>query len=61
MNENTIYKMVFEEIKDSLDWADSYKDGTYSMYIDGVISLANRMIKNLNKITDECECYKYTE
>lgn len=61
MNENKIYRMVFEEIKDSLDWADSCKDGTYSMYIDGVISLTNRMIQDLNKTTDECECYKYTE
>jgi hypothetical protein len=50
MNKNKIYKMVFEEIKESLDWADNYKDGTYYTFIDGVISLANRMIKELEKV-----------
>ena len=54
MNENKIYRMVFEEIKESLDWADGYQDGAYNTYIDGVISLANRMIKELNITQNEC-------
>ena len=58
MNENKIYRMVFEEIKESLDWSDGMGDGSYSWYINGIISLANRMIKEIN--TTQNECCEYT-
>ena len=45
MNKNIIYKAVFEEIKESLDFACDTKDEHYAWYIDGVISFANRMLK----------------
>ena len=49
MDKNKIYKMVFEEIKDSLDWSDSMSDGNYSWYINGITSLANRLIEDIDK------------
>jgi hypothetical protein len=52
MDENKIYKIVFEEIKDSLDWIDDPKDDHYYNFIDGVIALANRMIKEINRTSD---------
>lgn len=56
MDKNKIYKMVFEEIKESLDWGLGDKEGGYSQYIDGVVALANRMIEDLDKTNcDTCE------
>ncbi len=52
MNENMIYKMVFEEIAESLEWGNDCKDHHYAWYIDGVISVARRMLEKLN---DTCE------
>ena len=52
MGENMIYKMVFEEIKDSREWSSGCKDTTYSWYIDGVISLAERMLEKLEEPTE---------
>ena len=49
MDKNMIYKVVFEEIKDSTEWGCTCKDDTYSWYIDGVISLTNRIIEELDK------------
>ena len=49
MDKNKIYKMVFEEIKDSLDWADDIKDGHYYRFVDGIIALADRMIKEIER------------
>ena len=53
MDKNKIYKMVFEEIEESLDWGLGDKEGGYSHYIDGVIALANRMIEDLDKTSSE--------
>lgn len=49
MSKDMIYKMVFEEIKESIDWGLDSKDGSYSHYIDGVICLGMRMLKELDK------------
>ena len=49
MSKNMIYKMVFEEIKESIDWGLDSKDGSYSHYIDGVICLGMRMLEELDK------------
>ena len=58
MSRNMIYKMVFEEIKESCEWGIDCKDGSYAYYIDGVIALGQRMLKELDKKVecDECEC-----
>ena len=53
MNRNTIYRMVFEEIKESLEWACGCKDGHYSYYVDGVIALGDRILKELDQ-TEAC-------
>lgn len=49
MNRDMIYKMVFEEIKESLEWACGCKDGYYSYYVDGVIALGDRILKELDR------------
>ena len=53
MNENKIYRMVFEEIKESLEWSRSSNNEAYSVYVDGVISLADRMIRDLDKTNND--------
>lgn len=49
MNENMIYKMVFEEVNESREWSCDCNDSNYSWYIDGVISLAKRMLDKVNE------------
>ena len=60
MSRNMIYKMVFEEIKESCEWGIDCKDGSYAYYIDGVIALGQRMLKELYNTVecDECEYSK---
>ena len=57
MDRNFVYKMVFEEINESREWSCDCKDKTYSWYVDGVISLANRMLDKLSEPIN-CECTK---
>ena len=54
MSRDMIYRMVFEEINESREWSCDCKDTSYSWYIDGVISLGNRMLKELDN-TVECD------
>ena len=49
MSKDMIYRMVFEEIKESLEWACGCKDGYYSYYVDGVIALGDRILKELDQ------------
>ena len=49
MSKDMIYRMVFEEIKESCEWSLDCKGETYSYYIDGVISLGQRMLRELDK------------
>ena len=54
MSRDMIYRMVFEEIKESCDWGIDCKDGSHSYFIDGVIALGQRMLKELdNTVEDE--------
>ena len=53
MSKNMIYKMVFEEIKESIDWGLDSKDGSYSHYIDGVICLGMRLLDELDKASED--------
>lgn len=53
VDKNMIYKMAFKTIKDSLEWADHYKDGSYSAYIDGVTSLAMTLLEELEKYNND--------
>lgn len=55
MSKDLIYRMVFEEIKDSTEWGLNCKDGNYAHYIDGVICLGNRMLNELNNTDGCCE------
>ena len=54
MSRDMIYKMVFEEIKESIEWGLDCKDGSYSHYVDGVTSLGQRILDELDK-ADEGE------
>ena len=54
MSRDMIYRMVFEEIKESCEWGIGCKDGSYPYFIDGVIALGQRMLKELDQ-TVECD------
>lgn len=54
MSRDMIYRMVFEEIKESVEWGGNCKDGNYAHYVDGIIALGQRMLKELDN-TVECE------
>ena len=49
MSRDMIYRMVFEEIKESLEWACDCKDVHYSYYVDGVIALGDIILKELDQ------------
>ena len=53
MSRDMIYKMVFEEIKESVEWGVVCKNGGYSHYVDGVIALGDRMLKELDKASED--------
>ena len=57
MSRNMIYKMIFEEIKESREWGIDCKDGSYSHYVDGVICLGMRMLDELDKKVEYSEGY----
>ena len=48
-----IYKMVFEEIKESIECGLDCKDGSYSHYVDDVTSLGQRMLDELDKAAED--------
>ena len=52
MSRDMIYRMVFEEIKESVEWGVDCKDGGYSHYVDGVVALGDRMLKELDKAVE---------
>lgn len=53
MNRYMIYKMIFEEVKESIEWGLDCKDGSYSYYVDGVTSLGQRMLDELDKAVED--------
>ena len=53
MSRDMIYRMIFEEINESREWSCDCKDTSYSWYVDGVISLGQRMLEELDN-TVEC-------
>ena len=53
MSRDMIYRMVFEEIKESMDWGLGDKDGSYAHYVDGIIALGDRMLKELDKASED--------
>ena len=57
MSRNMIYKIIFEEIKESIEWGLDSKDGNYSHYIEGVICLGMRMLDELDKLNVRPESY----
>ena len=44
---NLILQTVYETIKDSLEWADNYKDTRYYDYIDGVITMTYNLLEKI--------------
>lgn len=55
MSRDMIYRMVFEEIDESREWSLDCKDSSYSWYVDGVVSLGNRILKELDNTVECCE------
>ena len=53
MSRDMIYRMVFEEIKGSIEWGVNCEDGSYSHFIDGIIALADSMLKELDKAVED--------
>lgn len=48
MDRNTVIETAYETIKESLEWADSYKD-TYSLYIDGIVSVTDALLDKFDE------------
>lgn len=48
MDRTTILESVYETVKDSLEWAETYEEKYYH-YIDGVISMSENLLKKLNR------------
>lgn len=59
VDRNKVYEVAFKTIKESLEWADNYEGkGGYSNYIDGVISVADNFLDELDRkisVMDKCE------
>lgn len=55
MNRANILETTYEVIKDSLEWADSYKE-KYCNYIDGVMTMTDYLLVRLEKENEwKCE------
>ena len=57
ISENKIYEVAYKVIKDSLEWGCDKNNigGPFYNYIDGVISVSDNLIKEMDKTSNE-EC-----
>lgn len=55
MDKSKVCEIAFNIIKDSFGWADNYKDGEHSIFINGVVCMADYILSVLNE-NDGCEC-----
>lgn len=49
MDKNKIYETAFETIKESTEWGISCKDETYGHWVDGVVTMAENLIDEIDK------------
>ena len=57
MDKSKVYEIAFNIIKDSFGWADEYKDGEHSIFINGVMCMADCILSIFNENDDvECDC-----
>lgn len=55
-DENKIYEVAFNTIKDSLDLANNLeKQGGYSNYIEGVVDMVDDFLRELNGKSTDCD------
>ena len=48
MERITILEILYSTVKDSLEWAEEYKD-IYAAYVDGVMAMAENLLKVVDK------------
>lgn len=65
MDRNTVIETAYEEIKDSLEWTDGYKnDGngvaSYANYIEGIIAMTESILRKMDgkEFLNMDECVK---
>lgn len=51
LNKNDVYKLFYDTIADSLEWADDAHD--YGDYVDGVVEMTSALIGEFDKTEGE--------
>lgn len=49
MNKNEIIETAFEVIKTSTEWGTSEDSRAYGCWVDGVVTIVDRLIKNIDE------------
>lgn len=53
INENTVYKLIYKTIKDSLEWGIDVDNKEFFNYIDGIMSISSGILYEMNKTSKE--------
>ena len=54
MSRSMILEVMYEVIKDSIEWGVSCENGSYGNYVDGVMAMTEEMLKK-TEIEDRCK------
>ena len=49
MERNDVFNALFNTIRDSLDWAYEVENKEYASYVNGVITLGDKLLSQLDK------------
>jgi hypothetical protein len=53
INENTIYKLAYKTIRESLDWGSDTDNKEFFNFVDGVMAVTGEILYEMNKTSKE--------
>ena len=61
MERNAVFNALFNTIRDSLDWAYEVENKEYASYVNGVITLGDKLLSQLDKNDQSKEGWTWWE
>ena len=61
MERNDVFNALFNTIRDSLDWAYEVENKEYASYVNGVITLGDKLLSQLDKNDQSKEGWTWWE
>lgn len=61
MTRNDVFNALFDTIRDSLDWAYEVENKEYASYVNGVITLGDKLLSQLDKNDQSKEGWTWWE